>query len=74
MQVDKNDFTLSESITDPNIPGSLLKLWLRELSEPLIPEIYYESCVAVGKEEMTKGATEVLSNAKAIINSIPRNT
>ena len=25
-------------ITDPHVPASLLKLWFRELHEPLIPE------------------------------------
>lgn len=36
IQLDKGDFDLS-NITDPNTPASLLKLWLRELSEALIP-------------------------------------
>lgn len=27
-------------INDPNIPASLLKLWFRELEDPLIPENY----------------------------------
>lgn len=32
-------------ITDPHVPASLLKLWFRELHEPLIPELFYERCV-----------------------------
>ena len=28
------------SLTDPHIPASLIKLWFRELEEPLIPENY----------------------------------
>lgn len=32
-------------ITDPHVPASLLKLWFRELHEPLIPEQFYEKCV-----------------------------
>lgn len=32
-------------ITDPHVPASLLKLWFRELDEPLIPEKFYEKCV-----------------------------
>lgn len=32
-------------ITDPHVPASLLKLWFRELHEPLIPEQFYERCV-----------------------------
>ncbi|KAG1670474.1 Rho GTPase-activating protein 39 [Nymphon striatum] len=30
---------------DPHIPGSLLKLWYRELFEPLIPSKYYDECM-----------------------------
>eukprot|EP01089_Gocevia_fonbrunei_P014907 TRINITY_DN4223_c0_g1_i4.p1 TRINITY_DN4223_c0_g1~~TRINITY_DN4223_c0_g1_i4.p1 ORF type:complete len:307 (+),score=49.60 TRINITY_DN4223_c0_g1_i4:649-1569(+) len=31
---------------DPNVAASLLKLWLRELPEPLIPMRFYEKCLA----------------------------
>lgn len=31
--------------TDPHILASLLKLWYRELYEPLIPHHFYERCV-----------------------------
>ena len=30
---------------DPHIPASLLKLWYRELHEPLIPSEFYHQCV-----------------------------
>ncbi|XP_067654660.1 rho GTPase-activating protein 39-like isoform X1 [Haliotis asinina] len=30
---------------DPHVPASLLKLWYRELYEPLIPSHFYEDCV-----------------------------
>ncbi|XP_076450484.1 uncharacterized protein LOC143286698 isoform X3 [Babylonia areolata] len=30
---------------DPHVPASLLKLWYRELSEPLIPAHLYDECV-----------------------------
>ncbi|XP_029634196.1 uncharacterized protein LOC115209795 isoform X3 [Octopus sinensis] len=30
---------------DPHVPASLLKLWYRELYEPLIPAAYYEDCI-----------------------------
>lgn len=32
-------------VSDPHVPASLLKLWFRELHEPLIPEQFYEKCV-----------------------------
>ncbi|CAF1262572.1 unnamed protein product, partial [Didymodactylos carnosus] len=33
------------SLEDAHLPASLLKLWYRELSEPLIPSIFYEQCI-----------------------------
>ena len=30
---------------DPHVPASLLKLWYRELHEPLIPASFYDKCV-----------------------------
>lgn len=32
-------------IIDPHVPASLLKLWYRELEEPLIPAEYYNDCI-----------------------------
>lgn len=32
--------------SDAHVPANLLKLWLRELYEPLIPDILYPECVA----------------------------
>ncbi|KAG2183668.1 hypothetical protein INT43_006676 [Umbelopsis isabellina] len=32
-------------VTDPNVPASLLKYWLRDLAEPLIFTEFYESCI-----------------------------
>jgi len=29
-----------DKLHDPHVPASLLKLWFRELEEPLIPEAY----------------------------------
>jgi len=34
-----------DAISDPNIIASLLKLWYRELREPLIPRDFYTRCV-----------------------------
>lgn len=33
-------------ISDAHAPASLLKLWYRELYDPLIPDDLYEECVA----------------------------
>lgn len=37
-------------ITDPNVPSSLLKLWLRDLAEPLIPNKFYEKCIRYSED------------------------
>ncbi|KAJ1731916.1 hypothetical protein LPJ61_002295 [Coemansia biformis] len=44
---------------DPNIPASLLKEWLRDLAEPLVPEALYDVCVAAP------------SNATAVLSRMP---
>ena len=36
---------LLDTIEDAHLPASLLKLWYRELYEPLIPNQYYEECI-----------------------------
>lgn len=40
------DIELMQSIQDPHLPASLLKLWYRELHEPLIPNEFYEECIS----------------------------
>ena len=36
LRLEKGHYSL-EGITDPMVPASLLKLWLRELVDPIIP-------------------------------------
>ncbi|XP_019635329.1 PREDICTED: LOW QUALITY PROTEIN: rho GTPase-activating protein 39-like [Branchiostoma belcheri] len=47
---------------DPHVPSSLLKLWYRELAEPLIPHKFYEDCV-----EHYEDVEKVLN----VVNSLP---
>ncbi|XP_076306789.1 uncharacterized protein LOC143223138 isoform X5 [Tachypleus tridentatus] len=44
MKVKMDQWQLVEC-NDPHVPVSLLKLWYRELYEPLIPHMYYEECI-----------------------------
>nr|XP_023655868.1 rho GTPase-activating protein 39 [Paramormyrops kingsleyae] len=44
LQVDQ--WKVPTGLEDPHIPASLLKLWYRELEEPLIPHEFYEDCVS----------------------------
>jgi hypothetical protein len=41
--IDRNE--RPDDDTDPHVPGSTLKLWFRELYQPLIPAELYDSCV-----------------------------
>lgn len=49
-------------MSDAHAPASLLKLWYRELYDPLIPDELYDECVA----------TEDPDEVNAIINKLPR--
>ncbi|XP_041638679.1 rho GTPase-activating protein 39 isoform X2 [Cheilinus undulatus] len=44
LQVDQ--WRIPENLSDPNVPASLMKLWYRELEEPLIPMPFYKQCVS----------------------------
>ncbi|KAI8091737.1 Rho GTPase activation protein, partial [Thamnidium elegans] len=52
----------STGIDDPNVPASLLKYWLRDLSEPLIPSYLYDECIAHAHDKQ---------KSIAIIHSLP---
>ncbi|XP_030075832.1 rho GTPase-activating protein 39 [Microcaecilia unicolor] len=43
LQVDQ--WKIPTGLEDPHVPASLLKLWYRELEEPLIPHEFYEECI-----------------------------
>ncbi|XP_068768429.1 rho GTPase-activating protein 39 isoform X2 [Struthio camelus] len=44
LQVDQ--WRIPSGLSDPNIPASLLKLWYRELEEPVIPQQFYKECIS----------------------------
>ena len=39
-----------EGVDDPHVPASLLKLWMRELCDPLVPNELYNDCVACARD------------------------
>uniref|UniRef100_K7GIA1 Rho GTPase-activating protein 39-like n=1 Tax=Pelodiscus sinensis TaxID=13735 RepID=K7GIA1_PELSI len=43
LQVDQ--WRIPNNLSDPNIPASLLKLWYRELEEPVVPPQFYAECI-----------------------------
>ncbi|TPX34507.1 hypothetical protein SmJEL517_g02866 [Synchytrium microbalum] len=66
-RLEKGNYDVS-GITDANVPGSLLKFWLRDLADPLIPSEYYAACVEVGADENKADAG---ARAVAIADSLP---
>ena len=48
-------------ITDPHVPCSLLRLWIRDLPEPVIPYDMYQQCIqsAQDKDAVAKVITSL---------------
>jgi hypothetical protein len=61
LRLEKNEYN-DDGIHDPNVPAGLLKYWLRELGEPLIPELMYEDCIA---------HSDSAAHAQQVISSLP---
>ncbi|XP_031777201.1 uncharacterized protein LOC100119219 isoform X2 [Nasonia vitripennis] len=52
---------------DAHAPASLLKLWVRELYEPLIPDSFYHECVSMRHEDIEASA----ANVAALVERLP---
>jgi len=52
-----------DGIKDPNVPASLVKFWLRDLTDPVIPTELYDSCIR---------NSEDLNQCLEILMSIPQ--
>ncbi|KAF9501625.1 hypothetical protein BDN71DRAFT_1439284 [Pleurotus eryngii] len=44
LRIDQGYYTL-DGVDDPHVLASLMKLWLRELCDPLVPEEMYNECI-----------------------------
>ena len=44
LRIDRGFYTL-DGIDDPHVLASLMKLWLRELCDPLVPDELYNDCI-----------------------------
>ena len=49
LRIDRGYYTL-DGVDDPHVLASLMKLWLRELCDPLVPEELYNECVHNSKD------------------------
>ncbi|TFK44494.1 hypothetical protein BDQ12DRAFT_673099 [Crucibulum laeve] len=49
LRIDRGYYTL-DGVDDPHVLASLMKLWLRELCDPLIPDEMYNECIINSKD------------------------
>ena len=49
LRIDRGYYTL-DGVDDPHVLASLMKLWLRELCDPLVPEELYNECIHNSKD------------------------
>ncbi|XP_046742874.1 rho GTPase-activating protein 39 isoform X1 [Diprion similis] len=61
------DSGVANSVQDAHAPASLLKLWVRELYEPLIPDALYTECVSLRHDDVRAAAAA----ATALIDRLP---
>ncbi|XP_062534951.1 uncharacterized protein LOC134204124 isoform X3 [Armigeres subalbatus] len=61
-RLDRWEFPENKGTMDAHAPASLLKLWYRELYDPLIPDDLYDDCVA----------TEDPAEAATIVEKLPK--
>ncbi|KAG9473816.1 hypothetical protein GDO78_004232 [Eleutherodactylus coqui] len=45
LKLQVEQWRIPDNLSDPTVPASLLKLWYRELEEPLIPQQFYKQCI-----------------------------
>ncbi|KAG9018853.1 hypothetical protein FRB90_008966 [Tulasnella sp. 427] len=60
VRIDKGHYNL-QGIDDPHVPASLLKMWLRELQDPVIPVEMYNECI-----QAAENSDEVIKLVKSL--------
>lgn len=65
-QFDQGDYTVK--VDSPHIPAGLLKQWLRELAEPLIPTPKYPDAIAIARNA---DAPPTDAQITAFVRSLP---
>jgi len=75
-QLEKGDFEVK--VDSPHVPAGMLKEWLRELAEPLIPAELYVECVSAVRdmdqapEIMSKSVVELFNRLPALTQKVIR--
>eukprot|EP01088_Endostelium_zonatum_P014242 TRINITY_DN3036_c0_g1_i1.p1 TRINITY_DN3036_c0_g1~~TRINITY_DN3036_c0_g1_i1.p1 ORF type:complete len:992 (-),score=235.15 TRINITY_DN3036_c0_g1_i1:37-3012(-) len=60
--LNQGNYGIVKTFTDPHLPACLFKLWLRELSESLVPsQQFYQEAVAAGKEDSREARDRLMA-------------
>lgn len=59
MRIERGNYDL-EGIQDAAVPASLLKMWVRELEEPLIPTKFYTRCLQISQVQAAMDVVDEL--------------
>jgi hypothetical protein len=70
--IESGDYSCTDVI-DPHIPGSLLKLWMRELLYPIVPTDLYDTAIDSASRE-DPAAAVTLVKQMPLINRKVRST
>lgn len=70
-RIEKDKYEL-KNIKDPTVPAALLKLWFRELEEPIILPSYYQACIdIVSHRKETDESKTLPQKALDVIKQLP---
>lgn len=70
IQIENGDYSCA-GLDDPHIPGSLLKLWMRELADPIIPCEYYDDAIDAAKNDDENMAVAILPKLPELNRKVP---
>lgn len=59
MRIERGDYNL-DGIMDSAVPASLLKMWVRELEEPIIPNSFYTRCLEISQVQAAMNVVDEL--------------
>jgi len=65
-QLESGDFSIKTEGLDVHVASCLLKEWMRDLSEPVLPNEFYDRAIAIAKSEQPKDA-----DVQALFQALP---
>jgi len=69
LRIEKNRYDIT-GIQDVDVPASLLKFWMRDLADPLIPAEFYQRCIEAG--ENSEKAIQIIAELPTYHRSVAK--